>query len=126
MKIFYILIGILLGLLIAPHQVMPKELPIAPIIVSKPSLPLILEKIAVCESNNVAWAKNPYSTASGRFQFLRSSWNYYGNKLWGEELKNKNVFDYEDNTELALYVFKLNGTRDWNASYNCWKPLGKT
>ena len=83
-------------------------------------LPAILKHIALCESGNKANAKNPTSSASGRFQFIKSSWNYYGKQLWGSELKNKNVFDWEDSTELALYVYKMNGTRDWNASMHCW------
>lgn len=40
--------------------------------------------------------------------------------LWGENWVNKNVFDWDDNTELAEFVFKLNGTRDWDASRSCW------
>lgn len=80
----------------------------------------LLERIAMCESNDNPLAKNPNSTASGRFQFLTSSWNHYGKELWGDELKNKDVFDYHENTELALYVFNKNGTRDWNASIDCW------
>jgi hypothetical protein len=85
-------------------------------------LPPLLEKIAWCESRNNPKAKNRYSTASGRFQFLKGSWAYYGKKLWGDELVNKDVFDYEDNTELALYVYKRNGTSDWLESKPCWSP----
>lgn len=86
----------------------------------------LFEAIALCESNNVATAKNPKSTAKGRFQFLNSSWNYYGKQLWGEELKNKNVLDYDDNTELAWYVFQKNGTSDWLESKPCWSVYQKT
>lgn len=80
----------------------------------------IMEYVAYCESRNDPLAKNPNSSASGRFQFLKSSWNYYGTKLWGSELKNKNVFDYKDNTELAMWVYERNGLSDWQESKPCW------
>lgn len=80
----------------------------------------ILGKIAICESSNDPNAKNPNGTASGRFQFIHSSWVYYGHKLWGDNFVNKNIFDWNDNTELANYVFLLNGTSDWIASESCW------
>lgn len=83
-------------------------------------IPAVLERIAMCESRNNEDAKNSHSSASGRFQFIASSWKYYGTKLWGESLKNKNVFDYWDNTELAIYVYELNGTKDWYPSRSCW------
>lgn len=46
--------------------------------------PEVLERIAMCESKNVEYAKNPHSSAAGRFQFLKSSWQYYGKMLWGD------------------------------------------
>lgn len=91
--------------------------------VVKTSIPIILEKIALCESGNIATAKNPGSSAAGRFQFLWSSWNIYGKELWGEKFYEKNIWSYDDNTDLALYVYKKNGTSDWLASADCWMPL---
>lgn len=79
----------------------------------------ILWDIAECESGNNALAKNPSSTASGRFQFLSSSWKYYGQKLWGDEWVNKDVFDWDDNTELAIYAYKQSGATPWLASVHC-------
>lgn len=80
----------------------------------------ILDRIAECESHNVATAKNPHSTASGRFQFLKSSWEGYGKELWGS-LEGKDVFSFSDNTELAEYVVSKYGTSPWNASRHCWE-----
>ena len=74
----------------------------------------IMEAIAVCESNNVATARNPRSTAKGRFQFLDSSWEYYGKQLWGEDFDTKDVFNYADNTELAYWTKEKYGYSAWS------------
>ncbi len=86
-------------------------------------LPPTLVHIAYCESHDVAGAKNPSSSASGRFQFVKSSWNYYGKELWGDKLATKDKFNFDDNTDLAIYVYQRNGTSDWNASKSCWSRL---
>lgn len=80
----------------------------------------LFNKIALCESGNTAHAKNPKSTASGRFQFIETTWKYYGIKLWGDEWIKRNVFDYNDNTDLAYFVFDKYGVKDWYASKWCW------
>lgn len=115
------LIVTLIGFFVLPTPAIATTTPV--IVDIKPvaeTLPPILEKIAWCESRNIATAKNPHSTASGRFQFLNGSWNYYGKKLWGDDLIKKDKLNYQDSTELALYVYKLNGTKDWLASVKCW------
>lgn len=98
------------------EDVEPLEAPVRP----KTAPQSTFERIAWCESKNVATAKNPASTASGRFQFLKGSWEYYGTELWGSTA-GKSVFDYEDNTELAAYVYKKYGTSPWEASSHCWR-----
>lgn len=91
-----------------------------PVRVSVPKSSIgVLERIAACESQNVATAKNPKSTASGRFQFLKGSWEGYGKELWGST-EGKDVFSYEDNTELAEYVYGKYGASPWEASRYCW------
>lgn len=83
----------------------------------------LFNKIASCESGNDPHAKSRTSSASGRFQFLWGTWNHYGKELWGGEFYQKNVWDYNDNTELAWYVYTKYGTSDWNESKSCWsKP----
>lgn len=86
-------------------------------------LPPVLERIAKCESRNDPHQKNLNSSASGRFQFIWGTWNTYGKKLWGNEFYTKNIWSYEDNTELALWVYTNYGTKDWDASKKCWQPL---
>ena len=84
----------------------------------------VFNRIAYCESENNPTAQNPSSTASGRFQFLDSSWKYYGKKLWGDEWVLRDKLDFADSTELAWYVYtKVDGTRPWEAdpkSEACW------
>lgn len=81
----------------------------------------ILGRIAQCESQGNLYAKNPRSTAKGKYQFLDGSWKYYGKKLWGSEWINKSVWSEKDQDELAEYVVSLNGYRDWEASAYCWR-----
>lgn len=80
----------------------------------------VIERIAICESGDNPHAKNPYSSASGRFQFLWSSWYRYGLELWGQSFYEKNIFSYQDNTELAEYVISKYGTGPWYSSKSCW------
>ncbi len=82
----------------------------------------LFEKIGFCESNHELKARNPKSTAKGEFQFLDGSWKYYGKLYWGDDWVNKDVLS-EDNRELAWFVYKKNGTKDWNASEDCWNGV---
>lgn len=84
---------------------------------------IILAKISWCESRNDPKAKNASSSASGKFQFIRSSWEHYGKQLWGGDWVNKDVFNEKDNEELAGYVYDKNGTVDWLASAECWSKI---
>lgn len=79
-----------------------------------------LSRIAACESQGNLYAKNPKSTAKGKYQFLDGSWKYYGQKLWGSEWVYKSVFSEKDQDELAQYVVSINGYTDWEASRHCW------
>lgn len=89
-------------------------------------LPPILGHVASCESGDKdhplgnALAKNASSTASGRFQFLRSTWVHYAKEFWGDDWAKKNVFNWDDNTELATDVYNKYGLGDWQASRFCW------
>jgi len=126
----YILIFlVLLTLFLLDYKIaiaQDKPLPVAPeapiIATTTPVIKkdALFEKIAFCESRNNPRAKNPYSSASGRFQFIWGTWHHYGLELWGDSFYTKNIWDYVDNTELALYVYKKYGTKDWLASKSCW------
>lgn len=79
----------------------------------------LMERIALCESQNDPTAKNSRSSASGRFQFLKSSWEAYGRELWGST-EGKDIFSEKDNTELAYFVYEKYGTSPWESSRYCW------
>lgn len=90
------------------------------------ALPPILKKIAWCESRGVLTAKNKYSTASGKYQWLWDTWYHYGRELWGDDFYNKSIWSEKDNDELALYVYNKYGTKDWEVdpkSKACWSPV---
>lgn len=79
----------------------------------------IFNNIGKCESRGNLRAKNPKSSASGEFQFINQSWYHYGLEYWGEDFYEKNIWT-QDNRELAWYVYKKYGTKDWDASKSCW------
>ncbi len=80
----------------------------------------LFNKIATCESGYNPIAKNPYSTASGIFQFLDGTWKRYGEELWSDDYYTKNKLNENDSIELGWYVFTKYGTNDWLASKSCW------
>ena len=89
----------------------------------QPTTDPLFEEIGRCESRHKLDAKNPNSSASGEFQFIKSTWEGYAPMLWGDDWINKDIFS-EDNRELAWFVYTHYGTFDWEAdpkSYNCWK-----
>ena len=71
--------------------------------------------IACAESQFIASAKNPASTAGGVYQFLDGTWKVYGLKYWGS-LEGRSKLDADDNIELAMLVLKTHGSSDWLAS----------
>lgn len=76
--------------------------------------------IAWCESRFRSDAKNPNSTATGVFQFIRGSWQYYGERIYGKEFEFKSPTNPVDNIDLALTIMSERGYTDWTASSHCW------
>lgn len=74
-----------------------------------PKLPLTIAK---CESGYNPLAKNSGSTASGVFQFIKSTWarNCEGN-----------VFNAEDNIKCGVKLISEGGSGPWLASAKCWQ-----
>lgn len=86
-----------------------------------PDVPVILKKIAWCESQNRQFADdgsvhrgiiNPKDT--GKFQ-VNEKYHLENSKKLGID-----IYTLEGNTEYALYLYRRNGTVDWNWSKPCW------
>ncbi len=83
-------------------------------------LPQIMLDIAHCESGNRQFldngeiVSNPHSSAIGRFQIMSSLHRDTAESM-GMDIDTE-----EGNTAYAMYLYKKNGTRDWNASRDCW------
>ena len=84
-------------------------------------IPLIFEKIAKCESGSRQFNSDGSvlrgkinSKDIGKFQI---NLTYHGEaaKKMGLDL-----FTERGNTLYALYLFRKNGTKDWNWSKSCW------
>jgi hypothetical protein len=73
-------------------------------------------RIAKCESGFNQAAKNPSSSASGVFQYLRGTWS---NTEEGKA--GISVFDADANVRAAVRHIATKGTSPWNASIHCWK-----
>lgn len=79
-------------------------------------------KIGWCESRDNYRDYNPSSGASGRYQFLKTTWNsnvkmYFASKYLGRAM------DYPPAVQDAVFVkvFETEGTRPWAASRSCWE-----
>lgn len=70
--------------------------------------------IMYCESGGRPDVQNPYSTASGLFQFLDTTWNNYGgySRAMYAPVSVQNAY--------ALLEYNSAGTSPWLASQSCW------
>jgi len=75
----------------------------------------ILRRIAQCESGGSYTAQNSRSTASGKYQFLNSTWGGYGGYKRAADAPPA-VQDAKAQATLAK-----SGTRPWAASQRCWR-----
>lgn len=75
------------------------------------------DSIIACESGGNPTAQNPHSTASGLYQFLRSSWLAYGGGQYAPEAK---MATPAQQTAIANHAYALSGLTPWAASQRCW------
>ena len=86
--------------------------------------PRALEKVAICESGNRHFDKNGnvirgrvHSPDTGRFQINSKV------HLKTAETMGIDIFSEEGNLEYALYLYRENGLKDWEASRKCWQNI---
>jgi soluble lytic murein transglycosylase-like protein len=76
--------------------------------------------VAKCESGLDQGAKNPNSSASGIFQFLKSTWKSTLERMGLPS--NLDVFDGDANIRAAMWLMAEDGIyTHWYPSYYCWK-----
>lgn len=93
-----------------------------------PTVPQVLLDIAYCESGNnqkaigynyryVNGKRTVSSRDIGMFQ-INERYHAKSAKALGMD-----IYTQSGNTAYALYLYKRNGTRDWNASRHCWSNI---
>jgi len=73
----------------------------------------IMKRIAYCESFFIPNAENNSSSATGLFQIIDGTWDYFG--CQGERT------NVEDNVVCAMKIATEGGLHHWNASASCWR-----
>lgn len=77
----------------------------------------LMREIARCESGFNPNARNPTSSASGVFQWIRSSWISYSARAGHG---GRSVFEVWANVDTAGHAIATGGPGPWAASRGCW------
>lgn len=102
----------------SPVPVAPAGVLAAPTGVLAASAPTgVLDEIARCESGGSYTAQNPSSTASGKYQFINSTWMAYRGSSTATRAKDASPAEQE---AAARRLYAAEGTTPWNASKSCW------
>ncbi|MGB5760031.1 MAG: transglycosylase family protein, partial [Acidimicrobiales bacterium] len=83
------------------------------------AVPDLLLRIRFCESTNNYSATNPGSTASGAYQFLDKSWDWYGHAA-RTGVSRAHLATRAQQDQAALSTLQAQGTAPWAASRSCW------
>ncbi len=83
--------------------------------------PNLAKAIIKCESNWMREVPNPYSSASGFFQFIDGTWTATMKRMGLSPDTDKH--DPYISLEAGVWLLSQDGTRHWNASRNCWSKL---
>ena len=122
---------LLFGLEVAEHAAdLPEEAPTHEAADEmEPDLPPILEDIAWCESRGKWHGQDgdirgtaPRSSASGRWRFIDSTWQYVWTGYLGEQPPTERAKHAapEQQIRAAIALYEREGTTPWNASRGCW------
>lgn len=95
-----------------------------PAVLPKPTQSALVweAKIGWCESRDNYTDLNHGSGASGRYQFLRTTWNSNVKQFFASKYLGR-AMDYPPAVQDAVFVkvFETQGTRPWAASRSCWE-----
>ena len=80
-----------------------------------------LEKIKQCESGGDYAAENPYSTASGAYQFIDST---FQSLSASQGYKHASSAPASVQDAAAIELYNEQGTSPWAASASCWQASG--
>jgi len=80
----------------------------------------LLKKIAFCESSYKADATNPYSTATGTYQFTESTWNEACKATGHTDWTLEDRKDPEKATRVAIWYIAKGQIGRWSESQHCW------
>jgi len=75
-----------------------------------------LNAVSWCESRHDDMADNADSSALGRFQIINSTLALCEKHL-GRKLDRTNE---KDSWDCAIFLYSINGLKDWRASKSCW------
>ena len=83
--------------------------------------PTLAVAIARCESGLQEKAKNPNSSASSIFQFVKSTWKSTTKRMgW---IEGTDVFDPHLNVVAGIWLLKTDGVIHWKSSEDCWSKM---
>lgn len=80
----------------------------------------VKEPLARCESGNNPKARNPTSSASGKWQLINGTWAANGGRIYARTAAQATVAEQEI---VAKRLFLRLGLGPWNASKSCWRHL---
>lgn len=81
--------------------------------------PILMERIAFCESSLHPSAVNPSGDASGLFQHIRTTW-LSNVKAMGAQYTLDDRLSAGPSSIVAAFMLSKQGTRPWAASAACW------
>ena len=114
-KLFVILLVLSLSMAGLGYHLTKGE---AKVIIEKPiietEIPLILQKIAKCESGNNQNAKHIDPADVGKYGIRVTVWGRKAHELGWD------LYTEYGNEQMALWIYHNRGTEDWYSSQKCW------